>query len=390
MAYNTLRNFSGLILLSGSERGDAAQELFGTLSPFNITILDIEQIVIRGRLILTALIDLDPAHAEGIQIDLDELAKKLDMDLAIDFQDMTPPATDESVEREDQRILLLSQSFTPSSIHQVAEVLHQGGGRLLAIARIAISPTPVFEIRFSIANGVDLKEPLSNVAALERLDISYSQARFDKTKGRLVILDMDSTFIAQEVIDLLARKFGVEGEVSAITESAMNGEIDFATSLQARVAKLAGLDEIAIAEVAKEIALTSGARELVEQLHSRGDKVGIVSGGFLNVIEPLLNELKIDFYRANTLEIKDGKLTGKTLGPIIDRAAKAAALREFAQISQIELSQCVAIGDGANDLEMMAVAGLSIAFNAKPAVRVKADCAINSPTLDSVPYLMGI
>ena len=207
---------------------------------------------------------------------------------------------------------------------------------------------------------------------------------------RIVLLDMDSTLIQQEVIDLLARKAGVEDSVAAITESAMRGELDFSQSLSARVLQLKGLSEQAIAEVASEITLTPGARTLIRTLHRLGHKVGVVSGGFLNVIEPLLKDLKIDFYQANTLEIEQGVLTGKTVGPIIDRAAKARALKEFAQREGVPLSQTVAIGDGANDLDMIEAAGLGIAFNAKPAVQAAADSAVNSPYLDSVLYLIGI
>jgi phosphoserine phosphatase len=198
---------------------------------------------------------------------------------------------------------------------------------------------------------------------------------------------MDSTLIQEEVIDLIAEKFGVGAKVVAITDRAMRGEIDFSTSLKERVALLAGADISILNEV---ITLTPGARTLIRTLHRLGHKVGVVSGGFLDVIEPLLNELNIDFYRANKLEAKDGKLTGVITGAIIDREAKANALRDFADKEGVGLAQTIAIGDGANDLGMLEIAGLGIAFNAKPAVRAAADSSINSPYLDSVLYLMGI
>ena len=201
---------------------------------------------------------------------------------------------------------------------------------------------------------------------------------------------MDSTLIQQEVIDLLAEKCGVGDKVSAITESAMRGELDFAASLNARVKLLAGADVEILQSVKAGITLTPGARTLIRTLHKLGHKVGVVSGGFLDVIEPLLQELKIDFYRANKLEITDGKLTGNLLGAIIDKGAKADALREFAAAENVSLAQTIAIGDGANDLGMLEIAGLGIAFNAKPAVRAAANSSINSPYLDSVLYLMGI
>ena len=207
---------------------------------------------------------------------------------------------------------------------------------------------------------------------------------------RLVQLDVDSTFIQQEAIELLAAKAGVLEQVSAITESAMRGELDFEASLRARVALLKGLPEFVIQQVQEEISLTDGAEELVAELHAKGHSVALVSGGFIDIIEPMIQSLSIKYYKANTLEIVDGFLTGGLLGPIIDRAAKASALREFATSSGVAMENTVAIGDGANDLDMMAIAGLSIAFNAKPIVAQSADLMINEPSLRSVQTLIGI
>ena len=207
---------------------------------------------------------------------------------------------------------------------------------------------------------------------------------------RLVQLDVDSTFIQQEAIELLAAKAGVLEQVSAITESAMRGELDFEASLRARVALLKGLPEFVIQQVQEEISLTDGAEELVAELHAKGHSVALVSGGFIDIIEPMIQSLSIKYYKANTLEIVDGFLTGRLIGPIIDRAAKASALREFATSSEVAMENTVAIGDGANDLDMMALAGLSIAFNAKPIVAESADLKINEPSLRSVQTLIGI
>jgi phosphoserine phosphatase len=209
-------------------------------------------------------------------------------------------------------------------------------------------------------------------------------------KKRLVQLDVDSTFIQQEAIELLATKAGVLEEVARITDSAMRGELDFAQSLIARVALLQGLSSDVIDEVRNEIKLTDGASALVKTLHSKGHYVALVSGGFVNIMQPIVDELKIDYFRANTLDIQDGVLTGKVVGTIIDRAAKAKALEEFAADCQVDLQDTVAIGDGANDLDMMAIAGISIAFNAKPIVAQAADFSITEPSLASVPTLIGI
>ena len=207
---------------------------------------------------------------------------------------------------------------------------------------------------------------------------------------RLVQLDVDSTFIQQEAIELLAAKAGVLEQVAAITASAMRGEMDFEQSLRARVGLLKGLPESAIAEVQMEISLTDGAQNLVETLHGEGHSVSLVSGGFIDIIEPLIKAISIKYYKANKLEIVEGVLTGGLIGPVVDRAAKAEALREFAEASAVSIENTVAIGDGANDLDMMAAAGLSIAFNAKPIVVEAADLAINEPSLRSVIALIGV
>jgi phosphoserine phosphatase len=207
---------------------------------------------------------------------------------------------------------------------------------------------------------------------------------------RLVQLDVDSTFIQQEAIELLAAKAGVLEQVSRITESAMRGDLDFEQSLRARVGLLKGLTDAAIAEVQKEITLTDGAEDLVNTLHAKGHSVSLVSGGFIDIIEPMIRRLSIQYFKANKLEVINGVLTGELLGPVIDRAAKASALREFAVLSGVEIENTVAIGDGANDLDMMAIAGLSIAFNAKPVVFEAADLAITEPSLRSVIDLINL
>ena len=197
----------------------------------------------------------------------------------------------------------------------------------------------------------------------------------------IVVMDVDSTVIEQEVIELIAAFAGVEDEVRRVTEAAMRGELDFAQSLRARVALLAGLPAAVLEEVRKQVRLTTGAKELCATLTSRGDIVALVSGGFDTVVASIAEELAVDHFRANTLEVVDGRLTGRVQGAIVDRTAKAEALREFAAMHDIPLSRSVAVGDGANDLEMMATAAIGIAFNAKPVVQAQADVAINERDL---------
>ena len=207
---------------------------------------------------------------------------------------------------------------------------------------------------------------------------------------RLIVMDVDSTLIQDEVIDLLAERAGCADEVAKVTAAAMGGELDFTASLRERVSLLAGLPAGVLDEVRAGLRLTAGARTLIGTLSGLGYKSGIVSGGFIQVIGPLAAELGIDYVAANELEISAGKLTGRLAGPVIDRAGKADALRRFAAEAGVPLSQAVAVGDGANDLDMIAAAGLGIAFNAKPVVRDAADTSLSVPYLDAILYLLGI
>lgn len=197
----------------------------------------------------------------------------------------------------------------------------------------------------------------------------------------LVVMDVDSTVIEQEVIELIAAHAGVEDRVRAVTESAMRGELDFAASLRARVALLAGLPVGVLDEVRAAVRLTTGARELVEALHARGDVVALVSGGFDVVVDSIASAVGADHYRANTLEVVEGRLTGRVHGEIVDRAVKARMLHEYAALHGIPLERTVAVGDGANDLDMMREAALGIAFCAKPIVQEQADATINTRDL---------
>ena len=207
---------------------------------------------------------------------------------------------------------------------------------------------------------------------------------------RLLLMDVDSTLIKEEVIDLLAARAGVGAEVAAITERAMQGELDFSQSLAHRVSLLAGLNESDLQEVRADIHLSDGAEVMIATLRAHQIKVGVVSGGFMNVIAPLAKSLHLDFARANKLEILDGVLTGRTTGPVITRAAKAEALREFATENDIALNETIAVGDGANDLDMLELAGIGIAFNAKPKVQEAADVSITNGRLDEVLNYFGI
>ena len=380
--------FTGLILLTGIDKPGITATLFETLAPFSLTVLDIEQVVIRERLILTLLIACNPAHSEAIDTDLEELSKSLDVDIATSFS--SAPISSIAAKSGLVHAVILSPKLLPSAVAKVAQTISELGGNIESISRTASYPVTAIEFVISHADQKVLKSSLARVAIEQGVDIAVQPGGLMRHARKLVLLDVDSTLIQQEVIELLASKAGVNSEVVKITDAAMRGEIDFEQALIARVALLAGLGDDAISQVQSEIVLTPGARTLIRTLQRLGHTVCVVSGGFHNVIDPLLKELNITHFRANTLEIIDGKLTGKVVGPIIDRAAKAQALKDFSTIEKIHIDQTIAIGDGANDLDMIAVAGLGIAFNAKPAVKAAADSSVSAPYLDSVLYLLGI
>jgi phosphoserine phosphatase len=380
--------FTGLILVSGIDTPGITQALFDTLAPFAITVLDIEQVVIRERLILTVLISLNPAHAEAIDEDLQLCGQKLSVDIATSFLEQGQSSI--AAKTGLVHVVALGNPLAPTAIAAIASAIASRGGNIERIHRTASYPITAIEFIVSGADQTDVKQCLAEVTTTHSVDIAVSPGGLMRWAKKLVVMDVDSTLIQQEVIELLANKAGVHEKVKEITDAAMRGELDFAASLRARVALLEGLSESVITDIQQEIALTPGARTLVKTLHQLGHSVAVVSGGFTSVIEPLIKELGISHYRANTLEVIDGKLTGKVIEPIIDRAAKATALRDFAEIEGVQLEQTVAIGDGANDLDMISIAGLGIAFNAKPAVKAAAASSVSAPYLDSVLYLLGI
>jgi phosphoserine phosphatase len=388
-ARNDVQNrYTGLILLSGVDTPGISSALFSALEPFKITILDIEQVVIRSRLILTVLIELDPAHAAAVESDLNECAKNLNVDIATSF-------SNESMQSIAQKtglihVTALAQKITPGAIAELATDIASTGGNIERIHRSASFPLTAIEFLVSGAHSESLRASLGPTAKKFGIDIAVQNSGLNRFARKLVVMDVDSTLIEQEVIDLLAEAAGVGEQVRSITESAMRGELDFEASLRKRVSLLKGQSTSIIDEVSAKISLTPGARTLIRTLNKLGHGVGLVSGGFSQVIDPIAAQLGIANVRSNTLEIINGVITGDLQGPIIDRAGKAKALKDFAEIERVSLANTIAIGDGANDLDMIATAGLGIAFNAKPTVQEVAQSALNAPYLDSVLFILGI
>lgn len=380
--------FTGLILVSGEDRPGITESLMQTLSAFSVTIIDIEQLVIRDRLLLTVLLSLDEAHAEAITEDLNDLQAQIGLDIAIDFTQQDSA----KIFGETLRVVIVGNAIKPSGLAAVASQIAKLGGNIAAIKRTAVDPLISIEMELSIPNN-SLKEvqgALASIAIENKIDLAVEPGGLQRKSKRIVMLDMDSTLIEQEVINLLGQAAGKSSEIESITDKAMAGDLDFKTALIKRVSLLRGLNQNILTQVRDQITLTKGAKKLVDELHQQGHKVGVVSGGFIEVIEPILKSLEIDFYRANKLKIQDGVLTGEIDGRLIDSHAKRSALEEFADQERVPLEQTVAIGDGANDLEMIKAAGLGIAFNAKPKVAAAADTTISNRDLSTVLLLMGI
>jgi phosphoserine phosphatase len=382
-----------LITLTGRDRPGVTSRLFSVLARFPLSVVDIEQVVIRGRLVLGVLTSCDePPDLTAIHRSVTSMAAGLGLDAEITTGSAEPGqgGAGYGAAAEQLHVTVLGHPLQPDAVAAVAGRIAASGANIDRITRLASDPVTCIELDVSGAEPGPLRAALAQVAADSGVDVAVQRGGLHRRAMRLIVMDVDSTLIQEEVIDLLAARAGCADEVAKITESAMRGELDFAASLRERAALLAGLDASVLDAVRASLRLTPGARTLIRTLKRLGYKCGIVSGGFTAVIEPLAASLDIDYVAANTLEVADGKLTGRVLEPVIDRDGKTEALRKFARAAGVPLSQTVAVGDGANDLGMIAAAGLGIAFNAKPMVRDAADTALSVPYLDTVLYLLGI
>jgi phosphoserine phosphatase len=278
----------------------------------------------------------------------------------------------------------------PDDFGAVASAIADAGGNIDRIFRLSRYPVVSYELMVGNGNLDQMRENLVRAAAERPIDVAIQPEGLERRAKRMVVMDVDSTLIQEEVVNLLAREAGVEERVAELTRLALAGEVDFESALRERVGMLKGLDQTAITRVHENITLTSGARTFIRTLKRLGMLTAIVSAGFTRFTDVLAADLGIDYSLSNTLEMVDGVLTGELVGEFVDGPRKALFLKSIAEAEGIPLSQVVAVGDGANDLDMLAIAGLGIAFNAKPVVKEQADTAISVPYLDAILFTMGI
>lgn len=383
-----------LITVSGPDRPGVSSVLFAALTRHGVDLLDVEQVVIRGQLTLGALV---VAHhdPEGLQEAVEQAMASISMQVQTSLGAEDDPATRR---HSTHVVVVIGRPITARAFGSIARALADVGANIDSIRRVADYPVTGLELLVSPVPGQStddyppgtMRKRLVDVARTAGVDVAVERAGLARRSKRLIVFDVDSTLVQGEVIEMLAARAGAEVQVRAVTEAAMRGELDFAESLRQRVATLRGLPASVLDEVAEKLELTPGARTTIRTLKRLGFRCGVVSGGFTRVIEGLAEELGLDFVAANELEIVDGLLTGRVVGEIVDRPGKAVALARFAREAGVPLEQCVAVGDGANDIDMLTTAGLGIAFNAKPALREVADTALSLPYLDAVLFVLGI
>jgi len=374
-----------LITLTGRDRPGVTSTILSTLALARVEVIDIEQIVLRRRLVLGLLVTA-PRDWKKVRDAVERTALELDMHVEVDR------GVGDNRSRKDGRshVTILGQPLKATAMAAIAGRIADAGANIDRIERMARYPVTAIDLHVSGAPTELLRTSLVEEAARHSVDVAVQSANLLRRGMRLIVMDVDSTLIQGEVIEMIAAHAGFEHEVAQVTEAAMRGELDFESSLRTRVRMLEGVDAAALDKVYDEIVLAPGARTMVRTLKRLGYRFAIVSGGFSQITDRLAAELEIDFARANELEIVDGKLTGRIVGDVVDRAGKAAALREFAASSGLSEKSVIAIGDGANDLDMLNAAGLGIAYNAKAVVQQAADTSVNVPYLDTIIYLLGI
>jgi len=373
-----------LIRVSGPDQLGVSAELFEVLSAIGAVVKDIEQIVVRRRLTLDVLVEVDKSD-DALK---DLLLFGYQRGLNLDVEEVDGEPTEYA---EQSVVTLIGRDITPNELMLATRAISNSEGNIDRIIRLSRYPVMSYELAVNGGKLDEIKQELLRVAAeTPELDIAVQPLNLSRKAKRLVVLDVDSTLIQNEVIDLLAEQAGCGAEVSSITELAMKGEINFEESLLQRVSLLEGLDELGVERAWQNLKLTPGARTFCRTLGRLGFTTAIVSGGFSIFAERLQRELNIKHARANELEIVGGRLTGRVLGPIVTREAKAEFLCEIAEIEGVPIDQTIAVGDGANDLDMLTIAGLGIAFNAKPIVQDAANTTLRVPYLDAILFMLGV
>jgi phosphoserine phosphatase len=374
-----------LITLTGKDRPGVTSSIFATLANAGVEVIDLEQILLRRRLILGVLVTA-PRDWRKLEAAVRETATALDMSVEVER------GSGDNRARRDGRshVTIIGSPLKAAAMSAMAGRIADCGGNIDRIERMARYPVTAIDLHVSGVDPELLRSLLAAEGAIQNVDVAVQPASLLRRGMRLIVLDVDSTLIQGEVIEMLAAHSGHEAEVAAITEQAMRGEIDFEDSLRKRVKLLAGLDAAVLDQVYDAIVFTPGARTMVRTLRRLGYRFAIVSGGFTHITDRLAEDLGIHYSRANELEIVDGRLTGEIVGDVVDRAGKALALREFAEKVGVTEAAVIAIGDGANDLDMLNAAGLGIAYNARPIVQRAAHTSVNVPYLDTIMYLLGI
>ncbi|MGH3496733.1 MAG: phosphoserine phosphatase SerB [Nocardioidaceae bacterium] len=374
-----------LITLTGHDRPGVTSRLFEACVAHGVEVLDIEQVLLRGRLVLGVLLTA-PRDVGAVSRAITGVAHDLGMDVELE----RGVGDNEHRPAGRTHVTVLGTPLRPAAVAAIAGRVADAGANIDRIVRMARYPVTAIDLDVSGAEPDQLRRLLAAEAVQQRVDIAVQPAGIHRHAQRLVVLDVDSTVVQGEVIQMLAAHAGVEAQVAAVTAAAMHGELDFAESLRDRVEMLAGIEADVLDKVVASLVYTPGARTMIRTLKRLGYRFALVSGGFTQVIERIAADLGVHYFAANRLEVVDGRLTGQIIGDVVDRAGKAAALRRFAADAGIALANTVAIGDGANDLDMLAAAGLGIAFNAKPVVREAADTSVSVPYLDAIVYLLGI
>ena len=382
-----------VITVSGPDAPGIVSSITSILSENTVKIIDIEQIVIRKLILLSMMLDLRESKGGQISLLKDLLLEAKRLNVELDFK---IASYDEHLQHDNNfmyAVTCLGEKITAQVVAQISNAIYSENVNIERITQLSQGELSCIEMIVKTGKTINVQDMTGKLLSISSdfgVDIAVQKENIFRRSKRLVVMDMDSTLIQVEVIDELAKSAGHGEEVSGITSKAMNGELSFNESLNKRVELLRGLDENVLDEIYHNIPFTPGAKKLVKILKKLGYKTAVISGGFTFFTDRLKNELGLDYAFANELEIKDGKLTGKVLGEIINGESKAEILEDIADKENISLDQVVAIGDGANDLLMLDKAGLGIAFNAHKAVREQADYNISQKNLDSIIYLLGI